>query len=408
MRRAPAAAAALLALATAARAQTDPQSFDQIERGRYLAIAADCTACHTAPGHPVFSGGRAIETPFGNIVAPNITPDPETGIGRMSDDAFVSSLREGIGAGGGHLYPAMPYTYYTRMTRKDALAIRAYLATVAPAKNAVDSNQLPFPFNVRAAMIGWDALYFRKGEFAPRADKSAAWNRGGYLVEALEHCGMCHTPKTALGGDDASHAFEGYALQGWYAPNLTGDARVGLGRWSEADIVAYLRSGHNRYTAASGPMAEAVMDSTSHLSDADLGAMAAYLKDMPAGARPAPPPLAGGEGMRAGEALYVDNCAACHTRDGRGIANLFPALGGSALVQSDAATGAIHVVLEGSRSAATDAAPTGPAMPGFAWRLTDGQVADVVTYIRNAWGNAGAAVTADQVAKLRRSLDAGE
>ncbi len=261
MQRAVAAGLFLVLGTTAAQAQTDPQSFDQIERGRYLAIAGDCMACHTVPGGAMYAGGRGIETPFGTLIAPNLTPDPQTGIGSMSNDDFVSSVKEGVGAGG-HLYPAMPYTYYTRMTREDVLAIRAYLATLPPVKNEVHSNQLPFPFNIRASMAAWDALFFSKGDFAPRADKSAEWNRGAYLVEGPEHCGMCHTPKNVLGGDETSKAYTGGVLQGWYAPNLTADPRIGLGSWSAQDLVEYLRSGHNRFTAASGPMAEAVMDST--------------------------------------------------------------------------------------------------------------------------------------------------
>ena len=398
---------AAAALPPAARTQTDPQSFDQVQRGRYLAIAADCTACHTKPGQPIFAGGRGIATPFGTLISPNLTPDPETGIGRMSDDDFVNSLKDGVGAGG-HLYPAMPYTYYTRMSRSDALAIRAYLNTVPPVRNKVKSDQLPFPLDIRASMAAWDALYFKKGDFQQRPDKSAAWNRGGYLVEALEHCGMCHTPKNLLGADETDHAYQGYVVQGWFAPNLTSNAHLGLGGWSEQDIVEYLRTGHNRISAASGPMAEAVMDSTSHLSDADLKAMAIYLKDLPAAGAAKPQPLPPESAtMKTGEALYADNCEACHTREGAGIPKLFPALKGSPLVQSEKATGLIHVVLEGSRSAGTDGAPTAPAMPTFDWRLNDAQVAAVLTYIRNSWGNAAPAVTPEDVSGARKEMGSG-
>ena len=396
--------AALLA-PLAARAQApDKQDFSVIERGRYLATAADCTACHTAIGGPLFAGGRAIETPFGKLLAPNITPDPATGIGLWSDDDFVRSLRDGIGRGGAHLYPAMPYTYYTKLTRDDAIAIRAYLATVQPVHNPVQANQLPFPFNVRESLAGWDALFFKPGEFKPAAGKSAEWNRGAYLVEAAEHCGMCHTPKNALGGDETGSKLQGYALQGWFAPDLTGSDRLGLGSWSVDDIALYLKTGRNRFDIASGPMAEAVTDSTSHLTDADIRAMAVYLKDAPAGGTDPHPVAADDAAMKQGEAIYVDQCAACHTRSGAGIVGLFPRLSGAPLVQQRAATSLMRVVLAGSRAVATDAAPTGPAMPSFAGKLSDDEVAAVTTYIRNAWGNAAPAVTSGDVASLRSTL----
>jgi mono/diheme cytochrome c family protein len=185
----------------AARAQyPDRQSFEVIEHGRYMASAADCTACHTAPGGRPFTGGGALETPFGTLLAPNITPDIATGIGGWTEDQFVNAVQNGIGHGGIHLYPAMPYTYYTKMTREDVIAIRAYLDTVEPVRNLVQANQLPFPFNQREAMVGWNALYFTPGEFKPDPGKTAEWNRGSYLVEGVEHCGLCHTPKNAMGG----------------------------------------------------------------------------------------------------------------------------------------------------------------------------------------------------------------
>ncbi len=233
-----------LSLATGARAQAhkigtslDPQNFGQIERGRYLAIAGDCASCHTVAGSgQPFAGGRPIETPFGVVVAANITPDLDTGIGAWSDSDFVSALREGKGHNGQLLYPAMPYPYYTRLSESDALTIRAYLNTVKPVHNAVVSNKLPFPFDVREGMAAWNALYFKSGEFNHNPEKSAEWNRGAYLVEGLGHRGACHTPKTALGGDDRAHALQGYALQGWFAPNITNDSERGLGGWSVDEI----------------------------------------------------------------------------------------------------------------------------------------------------------------------------
>lgn len=399
-------AAALGAVPYAARAQDpDRQAFELIERGRYLAVAADCTACHTAVGGPPFAGGRPLQTPFGTLLAPNITPDMETGIGAWTAADLDRALRDGVGPGGRHIYPAMPYTYYTKMTRADVDAIRAYLATVQPVRNAVRSNQLPFPLNIRASLIGWNALFFTKGEFRPDPGKSAAWNRGAYVVEALEHCGMCHTPKNMLGADEAGRALQGYPLQGWYAPNLTGNRQVGLGAWTEDDVVLYLRTGRNRWDIASGPMAEAVTDSTSHLSDGDLRAIAVYLKDQAPGGTAPRPVAADDPQMARGGAIYVDSCSACHTARGDGIVGLFPRLSGAPLVQQAQPTSLIRVILTGSRAMASDPAPTGPAMPSFAWKLSDDEVAAVVTYIRNSWGNAGSAATAGEVKDQRRSLE---
>lgn len=287
----------------------DHQSFSLIERGRYLTTLADCAACHNTPGSgAAFAGGRPIETPFGQVLAPNITPDRKTSMGAWTDDEFVDALLKGVGRNGETLYPAMPYTYFTRMSRNDALAIRAYLATVPPVRNKVVSNQLPFPFNIRLGMRVWDWLFFHQGPFKPSPDKSAEWNRGAYLVEGPEHCGMCHTPKNILGGEKTSERLQGYALQGWFAPNITDSAYNGLGNWSVDDIVAYLKTGHNRMASASGPMAEEVQDSGVGTSDADLHAIAVYLKGQP-GSQAKPTPSAPSDSaMKMGSAIYADEC----------------------------------------------------------------------------------------------------
>jgi mono/diheme cytochrome c family protein len=206
----------LIGNATAIAQYPDKQAFEVIEHGRYIALAGDCTACHTARGGQPFAGGGAIETPFGILLAPNITPDVETGIGGWSDDEFIDAMRNGIGHSGVHLYPAMPYVYYTKLKRADVIAIRAFLDTLQPVRNLVQANQLPFPFNQRETMVGWNLLYFKPGEFKPDPDKSAEWNRGAYLVEGAEHCGLCHTPKNAMGGDEANKFMQGSVLQSWY------------------------------------------------------------------------------------------------------------------------------------------------------------------------------------------------
>ena len=387
-----------------AMSRADGQDFAQIERGRYLTAAADCSSCHTTPGGAPFAGGRPIETPFGNILAPNITPDAETGIGAWSDADFDAAVRQGKRRDGTLLYPAMPFPSYAKMSRDDVRAIRAYLQTVAPAHNAVVADQLPFPFNIRASMLVWDALYFEQGEFKPDSAKSAAWNRGAFLVEGPGHCGACHTPKTLLGGDEKSQALQGYQIQGWFAPDITNDARRGLGDWSLDDIVAYLRSGHNRIAAATGPMAEEVALSSSRMTEADLAGIATYLKDQPARTEAVTPLSSTDPVMVAGGAIYRDVCSGCHAIDGKGVPELFPALASSSSVRSDDPASLIRVILRGARSVATSTEPTAPGMPAFGWQLDDEQLAAVVTYIRNSWGSSAPGVLADTVRRTRASL----
>jgi mono/diheme cytochrome c family protein len=399
-------AACLCVVGSGRAAGPDSQQFDQIEKGRYLATAADCFACHTVPGSgKAFAGNRPIETPFGNITAPNITPDTDTGIGSWSDDQFDSAVRRGVRPDGSRLYPAMPFTAYTKMSRDDVLAIRAYLATVEPVHQPVKANTLPFPFNIREAMRAWDALYFSEGEFQPDTGKSPAWNRGAYLVQGPGHCAACHTPKSFLGGDKTGEGFRGSSLQDWFAPDITADMGQGLGQWSEADVVGYLKTGHNRITAATGPMAEEVTDSTSKLTDDDLKAMAVYLKSLPERQDAQPVPAATAV-TTAGQAIYRDQCSACHGIDGRGVALLFPSLVQSSLAHASDPTSAVRLVLRGGRSVATDAEPTAPGMPSFGWQLTDEQVAAVLTYIRTTWRPVASPVTAEKVGQIRQQLAA--
>ena len=385
---------------------SDSQDFAQIERGRRLATLADCSACHTnKDGGKPFAGGRPIETPFGNVLAPNITPDRETGIGNWSDEDFDNAVRHGIDDEGKRLYPAMPYVYYTKMSRDDVKAIRAYLATVPAVHNKVHANQLPFPFSIRWTMYAWDWLYFTPGEFKPDKTKSPEWNRGAFLVAGPGHCGACHTPKSFLGGDETDQALQGYAIQGWFAPSITGDKVRGVGSMSIPDIVALLKTGHNAVTGVAGPMGEQVADSSSHFSDADLKAIATYLQSVPAGADKPPSPVAQDDPrMKAGQAIYRDTCSACHGIDGNGVPNLFPSLVKAPQVHAPDPTSNIRVVLRGVRSAATEREPTAPAMPSFDWQLKDDQIAAVLTYIRNSWGGAAPAVSADDVRKAREDL----
>lgn len=380
----------------------DQQSFSEVERGRYLTIVADCGSCHTLPGsgHEL-AGGRPIETPFGTLLAPNITPDTETGIGAWTDDEFVNALTKGTGRNGTQLYPAMPYTYYTKLTRDDALAIRAYLNTIPAVHNTVKSNQLPFPFNMRWTMAIWNELFFRPQTFARDTHESAQWNRGAYLAEGPAHCGMCHTPKNFLGADNNSQRLQGYNLQGWFAPNITGDSRRGLGSWSADDIATYLETGHNKIAMTTGLMSETLSLSTSRMREDDLKAIAVYLKGQP-GQSNVSATAPDRSVMKKGAQIYADECSGCHKPDGSGIPALFPTLKGAPAAQQTDPTSLLRVVLRGAEAAGTSRAPTAPSMPAFSWILTDDQVAAVITYIRNAWGNSAPPVSAGDVQKARQ------
>jgi mono/diheme cytochrome c family protein len=408
LQRAATVVAAVLASAcvpsfTAADNLPSGQDFSQIERGRYLTTVADCGACHTDPKSSAeFAGGRPIETPFGNVLASNITPDKETGIGDWSDAEFDAAVRFGKRPDGSLLYPAMPYPYYTRMSSADVTAIRAYLNTLQPVHHAVEENQLSFPFNIRAGLHAWNALYFNAGPIKPDPGNSAQWNRGAYLVRGPAHCAACHTPKTTLGGDVANQRLQGYTLQGWFAPDITGDNAFGLGKWTVEDIVTYLRTGHNRLAAAAGPMAEEVADSTSRMSDADLEAIAVFLKDQQGTSTSVSPLPAHDPVMVAGGAIFRDRCAACHQIDGKGVPYLIPDLALSSSVAARQPTSLLRVVLHGAQSVATAAEPTGPSMPAFGWQLTDAQIAAVTSYVRNSWGHAAPATSSGEVAKIRK------
>jgi mono/diheme cytochrome c family protein len=273
--------------------------------------------------------------------------------------------------------------------------------------NPVNPNQLPLPFDIRASMIFWNKLFFTPGTFRPVPDKSGEWNRGAYLAEGLGHCGACHTPKNFLGGDKSGERLQGYALQGWFAPDITNDDRRGLGSWSVDEVATYLKTGHSRTGEANGPMSETLNLSTSQMTNSDLKAIAIYLKDPPQRSGDENQKVSGAPDqavMKIGARIYADECSGCHVANGKGVAGLFPALDKSAVVQQADPASLLHIVLRGARSVATDPAPTGAAMPEFAWLLTDNDVAAVLTYIRNSWGNAAPAVNAAQVGTARHAL----
>lgn len=382
--------------------QTHPDP--AIERGRYVAIAGDCAACHTAPnGGKPFAGGYALETPFGKLLASNITSDKRTGIGAWSEAEFTRAVREGKGKHGENLYPAMPYNAYVKVSDADMHDLWAYMQTVPAVDNKVVSNQLPFPFNIRLMMMGWNLLFFDKTPFTPVATAGEQINRGAYLVQGLGHCAACHTAKNFLGGDKHGAFLQGGDLAGWHAPEITGNRYVGIGGWTTDQIVQYLKTGSNNVAVASGPMAEAVTNSTQHMTDQDLLAIAVYLKSLPGSDQTRPQPLtAMQQTMKQGANVYSANCAACHNSDGKGINQLAASLAGNPGVQAGNAQSLMTTVLEGGRGAVTLDNPTSGAMPSFAWKLSDQQIASTLTYIRNTWGNSAPAVTASQVADVRK------
>lgn len=393
--------AVLLCTASAlAGAQTAP-SAETIARGKALTDAADCASCHTADPAKPFAGGKRIDTPFGAIYSPNLTPDRETGLGAWSDDDFRRALHDGVAPDGSRYYPAFPYPNFTRMIRDDVLAIRAYFATLTPFRNARLPLELRWPLNYRVLMRGWNLLFFRPGIFEPNQQKSLQWNRGAYLAEGAAHCGACHTPKNIFGADKRGQAYGGGPIQGWFAPRLDSADRSGLKSWSVEDIAEYLSSGRNGKSHAGGLMAEVVVNSTSKMSDDDIHAIAVYLKDLPAGApEPAvtPPPQAE---MNAGKAVYARACIACHEADGSGAPRIYPPLPGNANMLSSDPSSTLRIILDGAQTVTTPRAPNTGSMPAYAKQLTDQEIADVTNYIRNSWGNAAPLVTQAQVRKAR-------
>ncbi|UGX98141.1 cytochrome c [Bradyrhizobium barranii subsp. barranii] len=397
---------ALAALTTAAQAQD--KSSDVIARGEYLARAGDCTACHTAAEGRLFAGGRPMPTPFGTIYTSNITPDPETGIGKWSADDFYRTMHNGRFPDGGLIYPAMPFASYTKVTRADSDAIFAYLRSIQPVNQKNKPHELRFPYDNRQLILGWRTLFFREGEFKPDPTKSAEWNRGAYLVEGLGHCGMCHSPINALGGTSQSDAFKGglIPMQNWYAPSLTSNREAGLGDWSIKDITDLLQTGVSMRGVVYGPMAEVVHNSLQYLNDEDTRAMAVYLKGI---AEPSPPPapssaLPTTESsllISLGKTVYDKNCASCHGAQGEGKPPHWPPLANNQSIEMQSAVNPIRMVLNGGYPPGTKGNPMPYGMPPFAGLLSDNEVAAVVSYIRTAWGNRGTPVSAREANELR-------
>lgn len=357
-----------------------------VERGEYLARAGDCVSCHTAPGAAPFAGGLRLDTPFGYMLSPNITPDPDTGIGRWSSADFYRALHDGVNKHGKDMYPTMPYDFYTKVTRADVDALYAYLRTVKPVRNAVDINHLYFPFNQRWAMGVWRELYFTEGTFRPDMTKSASWNRGAYLVEGLGHCSDCHSPRNLMGGIEKNRDFTGAVIDGWFALDLTSDIATGLGAWSVDEIAAYFKTGVAKgKTTTLGPMAEVIRNSLAYLTDEDRRAMGEYLKSVPPDSRLLTGRVVPDPTKQRGAQLYSDNCSGCHQSLGRGIPGVFPPLAGNPVVVAADPNNIVKVVDQGIPARAGFV-----AMPGFATQLTEQQVADIANYVRTSWGNKAA------------------
>lgn len=351
------------------------------ERGKYLADLGDCSGCHTRQNGPAFSGGRKFTAAFGTLYSSNITPDKQTGIGGWTDTQFSRALHEGIRAHGGYLYPAFPYEYFTHIDRADTDALFAYLKTLKPVHATPTKNKLTFPFNIRAMMWFWNAMFLDKAPFHADVNKSAAWNRGAYIVTGLGHCAACHTLKNLLFGDKTDKAFTGATVAGWFSANLTGNKRDGLGRWTTADIEIYLKTGHNRYAAAAGSMQEVVSLSTSRMTDDDRAAIAAFLKSLPAAAEK-PPPAPDADRMQAGEAVFVQSCSACHLRSDPTSPRDYPQLGGDTLVMGRDPTTVLRIVLAGAQSAVTPRALR-PAQHLCLGEIIEFLFEEMISYERN-------------------------
>lgn len=381
-----------------------------LARGEYLVTAANCASCHTTDTGEFMAGGLAFETTFGTVYSTNITPDHETGIGTWSEWDFLNSLRHGVRPNGEHLYPAFPYTAYTKATDEDIAAMYAYLQSIEPVRQPAPENRLRFPFNQRYLLAFWKALYFNPGSYEQAGDQSEQWNRGAYLVEALAHCSACHTPRNALGAEiRAVHMSGGEYLdrvgsgeyRAWSAPNLTSYER-GLALWPRKDLEGYLKTARNEFLESFGPMNEVIINSTRYLEDRDLSAMATYLQSLPAVSDP--------EGtspdaqlMGRGRTIYNLHCGTCHLPTGEGDPEMAPRLNrGSLVVQDENPASMINAILYGPHLPNSPLAPKWrDPMEGFQYLLDDDEVAAVATFIRHSWDNSAGIVTAEQVARQR-------
>jgi len=352
------------------------------KRGEYIARAADCMSCHTGETDKPFAGGNPLQSAFGTLYGTNITPDKQTGIGTWTKADFERALRSGVRKDGAYLYPAMPYDAYTKMSDADMTALWQYIHSLPAINKPNIDNTLPFPLSVREGMAVWQAVYFKPGRFVPDKSKDAAWNRGAYLVEALEHCSDCHTPRNLAQGPETEHLLGGAQIEGWYAPDISHDPQSKIAHWNTDELAKFLKTGvAPDNSKVVGPMQEAVQDSLQYLTDADLHAMAVYLKDQ-ASTVPETPSKSYLPRLAAGKRLYEDNCASCHGRNGMGREGTIPALAHNVAVTASEPYNVIMAMLEGFKPQANWG-----AMGSFADVLTDDQISAVANYVRTAWGN---------------------
>jgi len=379
-----------------------------VARGAYLALAGNCMGCHTARGGPSYAGGLGIATPFGTVYTSNLTPDAHTGIGSWSPAHFWRAMHNGRSKSGRLLYPAFPYTSYTQVSREDSDAIFAYLRSLPAVNQPNRAHALDFPFSSQAALAVWRALYFTPGVYQPDKGQAAEWNRGAYLVNGLGHCSACHSPRDALGGSRPSLALAGglIPMQNWYAPSLTSPHEAGVGEWDRSQIVRLLKTGVAPGASVSGPMAEVVLQSTQHLNQPDLEAMAAYLKTL---SSPAPQPQKRATGDPATPSfntqeaakLYEQHCAQCHGVQGEGVAGAYPRLAGNRAVTMAATDNLVQMVLNGGYAPATAGNPRPFGMPPFVLVLNDSEVAALISHLRTSWGNRASAITPLEVNRIR-------
>ena len=382
-----------------------------VERGAYLARAADCMVCHTTAGGKEYAGGLGFKLPFGTLYSTNITPDKETGIGNYSDQDFLAAMHRGIRSDGARLYPAMPFTSYTYVSDADALAIKAYLFSLPPVRAVAAENTLMFPFNQRWAMGFWSALFNPDTRFEPDTSKSPEWNRGAYLAEALAHCGECHTPRNLAFALNNRLKFAGAVTAGWRAFNISSDKTSGVGAWRDDDLVSYLSIGHaDGHGTASGPMGEAVDHSLSKLAPEDIRAVVAYLRsvpptastDLPATLAPSAPAShrdGGGTPDPRGKMVFEGACVSCHGWSGESAISPFATLTGAWAVNDPGATNVAQIVISGTKRHTPEGAVS---MPAFGNAYSDVEIAAVANYVTARFGSKPAHMTAQDVAALRK------
>ncbi|OQP35177.1 c-type cytochrome [Pantoea latae] len=389
---------------------------DLIQRGEYVARLSDCVACHSTPENAPFSGGLTMATPVGNIYTTNITPDRTSGIGRYSLADFDRAVRQGVAQDGHRLYPAMPFPSYQKLSDEDIRALYAFMMHgVQPASRQNQPSDIPWPLNMRWPLALWRAAFASGEPWQPAANRDERWNRGAYLVEGPGHCGSCHTPRGLAFNEKALDAsspdyLAGALLDGWYAPSLRGDAGSGISRWSEDDVVTFLKSGRNAHAVVFGSMTDAFNNSTQFMRDDDLRAIAHYLKSLPPGSNDSGhawryvQQSSQGASRRPGEQTFIARCSSCHGADGRGQAPWIPPLAGATSMQVDASS-AINIVLNGSARVVTNGVLDAYRMPPYRKQLSDQETAEVLNYIRSSWGNSGAQTEAKAVAEMRQHTD---